>query len=212
MKITSIEQQKNNPERYSVFIDNKFAFGLDSVDIFNFKLKINDEISAEKYNIIMEQCVFLKAKNKAIKYLGYKARTEKEIYKKLLTEYYPSDIIEKTITFLKKYNYVNDENYARAYITEKFNIKGYGIKRLTYELKSRGIESSIIENIIYELNDEIDEKHKAVELLNKKIKGEKNIDYKLKQKLYGYLARRGYNYSVIKYAFNKVLQEDIYVE
>lgn len=211
MIITDIEKQKNNDKRYSVFIDNKFVFGLEDIDIFNFKLKINEEISSEKYNTILEHCVLSKARNKAIKFLGFKARTEKEVFDKLLDEEYSEDVIEKTLEYLKKYDYINDETYARNFIKEKFNLRGYGCKRLSYELKLKGIKGDIIDEVIFELKDEeeIDENSMATELLRKKIKGETNMDYKLKQRLYGFLARKGYNSSVIKYAFNEVLQEDL---
>ena len=52
MIITAITQQKNNKDRYSVFIDDNFAFGLIMQDIVYFKLKQGEEISQEKYNFI----------------------------------------------------------------------------------------------------------------------------------------------------------------
>lgn len=210
MKITDIEQQKHNSERYSIYIDNKFAFGLEAIDVLNFRLKAGDEISPDKYNIITQQGIYAKARDKAIKLLGFKARTEAEIIRRLKDEEYSDEIIEKVTSFLKQYGYIDDESYARAFIKEKFTLKGYSAKRLSYELKLKGIGSDIITSAVRELKDEnvLDEKNMAVELLRKKLKGETNTDDKQRKRLYGFLARRGYSCSDIKYAFNKVFQED----
>ncbi len=212
MKITDIQKQKKNSSRYSVFIDKAFAFGLEDIDIYNFHLKVGDEISKEKYDLIIETSVFSSAKNTALRFLGYKARTEKEIYKKLSKQEYPEQIIKKTIKFLKSYNYINDEKYALAYIKDGFSLKGLGLKRLAYELKIKGVDTAITEKAMQSFKNKINEKDKAAELLRKKLKNELKTglkpDYKLKQRLYGFLSRKGYSYSDIKYAFNKVLQED----
>ena len=45
MVVTSIEPQKKNPERYNVFIDGNFAFGLIMEDILYFKIKEDNEIN-----------------------------------------------------------------------------------------------------------------------------------------------------------------------
>lgn len=210
MKITAIEKQKNNTERYSIYIDDSFAFGLDAFDVLSFRLVQGQELDEESYTKIIKHSLFAKARDKALRLLGFKSRTEKEIFDKLLKEEYPKETIEEVIEFLKQYNYIDDESYAKAFAKEKFKLKGYGTKRLTYELGLKGIKAEVINKVISELmeNEIIDENSMAVSLIRKKLKGENEIDDKLKQRVFGYLARRGYSFEVIKKAFNEVLQED----
>ena len=62
---------------------------------------------------------------------------------------------------------------------------------------------------IYMMNEFINEEEKAKDLLLKKL-GNKNIEdlgYKEKQKIYAYLARRGFSYDSIKKAFNCLLED-----
>lgn len=207
MIITKIEKQKNNSKRYSVFLDYEFAFGIDEVDLLYFKLKENEDLTKEKYIKILNELLLKKAKDKALKYLSYKMRSEKQVREKLEQGEFPKIIIDKVIQILKKYNYINDEEFAKAFIKDKLNIKGYGFFKISYELKKYGIQEDIF---VKYFQDEsfVNENKKAIELLNKKIKNIYDIDYKQKQKLYSYLARRGFSYDIINSALNSILEEN----
>lgn len=47
MIITDIKKQVKDTERYSIYIDNKFVFGLSGVDVLYYRLKIGNEIPQE---------------------------------------------------------------------------------------------------------------------------------------------------------------------
>lgn len=210
MLITKIEKQKNNPKRYSVFLNHEFAFGIDEIDLLYFKLKENEHLEKEKYQYILNNLLLNKAKNKALKYLGYKMRSEKQVREKLLEDEFPEIIIKKVLLMLKKYNYIDDEEYAKAFIKDKMNIKGYGAFKISYELKMQGIPEDIFKKYL-EDDGFVNEQEKAIALLEKKIRRIEKIDYKEKQKLYAYLARRGFSFDTINNALNIVLEE-IYEE
>lgn len=206
MKITKIEKQKNNLKRYSVFIDYEFAFGIDEVDLLYYKLSENTQIDETKYNFILENVIYNKAKNKAVKYISYQPRTEKEVTEKLKECEYSDDIIFRVIETMKKYNYINDKEYAKNFLTSKLNLKGYGIFKISFDLKQKGISDDIINDIIE--NTELNENKRALEVLEKKLRGKKISDYKEKQKLYNFLLRRGFSYDVIKEAINNFQEND----
>lgn len=203
MTITRIEKQTNNQKRYSIYIDEKFAFGVSEEDLIYFKLKENSEITEQRYNYIMEYMIYTKAKDKAYKFLGYKARSEKEVRDKLTKENYPQEIIDRIIELFKHYNYINDENYTKAYINNRIKFKPRAKRMLKYELAQKGIDSDTIENIIDSSN--IDETDIAINLLQKKLKNKKDIEQKEKQRIYNYMLRRGFDYETINKAFKEVL-------
>ena len=68
MIITDIKKQVTDTERYSIYIDNKFVFGLSGVDVLYYRLKIGNEISQEKYDEILDNVIYEKAKNTAVKF------------------------------------------------------------------------------------------------------------------------------------------------
>ena len=208
MIITKIEKQKNNNKRYSIFIDNQFAFGIDEIDLLHYKLKENEPLDNDKYNYILNKLLLKRAKDKALKYLGYKMRSKKQVIKKLEELDFPQNVINKVIKILEKYNYINDEEFAKAFIKDKMNLKGYGTFKISYDLKMLGIDEDIFKKYLYS-EEFVKEEEKATSLLLKRLKGIsiENIDYKEKQKLYAYLARRGFSYDSINKAFNNLLKE-----
>ena len=171
-------------------------------------LKIGNEISQEKYDEILENVIYEKAKNTAVKFLGYRARSKKELRDKLIKDY-DENITDKVISMLEKYGYVNDEEYAKAYVRDCLNLKGWGQKRISLELTKRGIDKSIIENSLPKENTE--QLELIEKLLTKRLKGNINIDFKEKKKHFDYLARRGFLPSDILEVFFLFLKVNIYI-
>lgn len=204
MIVTAIEQQKHQKERYSVFIDGEFAFGLIMQDILYFKLKEGQEISETTYHFIMENLVYIKAQDTALHYISYKMRTEQEVRKKLLEKEYADEVIERVIEFLKKYNYVNDLNYAQSYVKQSARLKPKGKIALKMELRMRGIKDMIISEVLEEI--QLNELDAAMQLIEKKGGTEALSDEKKKRKIVSFLQRRGYSYDIIKEAMNNMEQ------
>ena len=176
-----------------------YYFGKTTInaDIYDFK--------QEKYDEILDNVIYEKAKNTAVKFLGYRARSKKELRDKLIKDY-DEDITNKVISMLEKYGYVNDEEYARAYVRDCLNLKGWGQKRIALELTKRGIDKSIIEKSLPKENTE--QLELIEKLLTKRLKGNTNIDFKEKKKHFDYLARRGFLPSDILEVFDKVLVKE----
>ena len=202
MIITKIEKQKNDEKRYSVFIDGEFAFGMSGEDILYFKLAEGKELNEERYKYIMEYVLYVKAREQAYNYLGYKARTEKELRQKLEKSGYPQDIIEKVTELMKKYNYLNDETYVKSHIKDRIRFKPSGKRLLKYELSQKGVSEEVINKVIEET--EFDEVEMAVKVLLKKARGKDISDRKQKEKLYVYLVGKGFDYDTINSAFRQV--------
>ena len=207
MIVTEIKQQKKDKSRYSVYIDGEFAFGLIMEDILYFKLKEGEEILEEKYRYIMDTTVYRKAQDAAVSYLGYKMRTEKEMVKKLSEGGYNEEIIARVMAFLVKYGYIDDRVYCRKYIKETLKLRPKGKFLIKQELRQRGIDEDIINEEIEEAD--IDEESQAEELLMKKYEDFASMDHKELAKVYGFLQRKGYSYSVIKAAVRSLAEKGI---
>lgn len=206
MKITDIKEQVKDDKRVSVYIDGKFVFGISKVDAIWYKLKIDDEISQEKLDKILNENIFIKARDKALKLLGYRARSKKEIVDKLKNDY-SEDIINRVLDLLEKYDYINDEKFATMYSKEKFKLKGWSKKRIAFELRLKGVNNDIISKVLEE--SEFDTTSVIEKLLIKRLKGKTNIDYKEKQKQFNYLVSKGYEFDEIQEVINKVIKNSL---
>ena len=176
-------------------------------DILYFKLKEGEEIPTATYEYIMDTTLYIKAQDAAIRYLGYKMRTEKEIAVKLREYEYPEDIIRRVTEFLKKYEYVNDEEYCRKYIKETMKLRPKGKFLIKMELKERGIKEEVIDEALEEA--EIDEQPLAEALLERKYEDFANMDRKELSRVYGFLQRKGFSYGVIKAAVASLAEKGI---
>ena len=77
---------------------------------------------------------------------------------------------------------------------------------IKYELSQRGVDDKVIYEVFE--NMDLDEISGAVKLIRKKIKDFSNVDFKEKQKVFAMLQRKGYNYDVIKEAFDEASSDD----
>lgn len=212
MTITDIKPQVKDENRSSVYIDNEFSFGASNVDILFYKLKINEEITEEKLNMILENLVYIKAREHAFKFLSFKARTEKELFQKLKEKEYSDIVCQNVIDELKKYKYIDDLAYAQNFLKEKLNYKGVGTQKIKYLLAQKGVKREVIDELFYE-DDFYDEQlNKAIELINIKTRRIDILEMtdKEKKKIYDFLIRRGYTYSTINEAFKEVFA--MYIE
>lgn len=207
MTVTDIKQQKNDKSRYSVYIDGNYEFSLIMEDILYFRLKIGEPISEEIYRYITETTLYIKAQNTALKFLGYKMRTEKEVLDKLIKEQYSEEIIARVMEFLIKYDYINDREYCRRYIKETLKLRPKGIYMIKSELKAKGIDEDTADEVLEEA--QIDELVVAEMLLEKKYEGFAEMDQKELTRVYGYLQRRGFSFGIIKEAVAELAEKGI---
>ncbi|HHV45848.1 MAG TPA: hypothetical protein GXX53_02900 [Tissierellia bacterium] len=200
MRITRIEPQ-NNSERVNVYIDGEFAFGLMREILYKYGLSEDMEVDREFIDEVLLEEEWLKAKDKALKFLSYRQRSQKEIEDKLKKEGFSDEIIEKTVDFLKSYNLIDDIAFAKNFMMDKSNINKYGPERIRYELYMRGISKDIIDEVLEGYGDEYSI---ALDLAKKKIKSYKGNDRNaIYRKLGTFLQSKGFSYECI----SKVLRE-----
>ncbi len=202
MLITDMTLQKRDPNKKNIFVDGTYVFALSHTDVAYFRLEVGKEISEETFAYIKDTLVYIQAQEKAISYLGYKMRTKKEVERKLLEKEFVPEVVERVMAFLEEYQYVDDREFAIRYVKERLRLRPRGIMLLRMELKEKGVAEEWIEEAIAEANPS--EEMDAVLLLEKKLRGNYEIDDKKRNQLYGFLQRKGYSYPVIKNALAQI--------
>lgn len=201
MKITKIKPQ-NNKDRVNIYLDGEFAFGLSLEIAYKYSLKEDTEIDESYVKNVLKAEEQNKANDYALKFLSNRWRTEKEIVDKMNKKGFDEEIINKTLAYLKKYNFIDDRRFAEIYTEEKVRLKKLGSYRIKYELQNKGVDESIASEIVEKYSN--NEYERAMELATKKIKSYKNDDKNaIYRKLGGYLQRRGYSFECV----SKVLRE-----
>jgi len=113
-KITKIEIQKRNKERVNLFLDDEYAFSLSTELVYKEALKVNEEVDSKKLGVLAEREGLIRCKDSALRIIERSYKTEKEVRDKLSTKGYEDNAINKSIEFLKEYDFINDIKYTKA--------------------------------------------------------------------------------------------------
>ena len=204
--ITKIESQKKRDDRVNIYIDEKFFMAIYKELVFTFNLKNGQEIDPNNLKSILDNEMYMKAKNKALSILSKASQSEKQIRQKLAKDY-EEDTIDRVIEFLQKYKFVDDEDLASRIVNTNVNLNKYGKNKIKQNLYNKGIDKNIIETAI----DDIDtdkEFENALYLGKKRYERLKNEDpRKAYQKIGNHLAYKGFNYDIIKKVLNKLFND-----
>ncbi|MCU0372611.1 MAG: RecX family transcriptional regulator, partial [Ignavibacteria bacterium] len=165
MKITGIEHQKKDG-RFNIFIDGEFAFGLYRETVYNFGLRVNDELTQPEIDRMRTEDELNFGKKVAFRYLNYKPRSEKEVRTKLHQKKITEKTIDEIITVLKDLKFIDDANYAKMYVESKVTLKPEGRRVLKMKLAGKGIEKELSLKTVEENYTEETEIRKAKDLIN----------------------------------------------
>ncbi len=145
-----------------------------------------------------------KALHLAVRYLGYRPRSEKEVRDYLQKKQYDEKNIFKVIGQLKHYGYINDETFARLFVENRIRYNPKSRFALEYELKQKGISSHIRDTLLTDYNDN----HMARKALGFKRRQWQHHDLETqKKKAMNYLRYRGFGYEVCMAAWEDFLAE-----
>lgn len=200
--ITRIGRQKNNNERYNLYLDEKYAFSLDEAVLIKYQLSKGKVIEEFTLDEIVFDDEVRKAFNKAINFLSYRMRSEYEVKQKLLQNEYGEAVILEAIRKLYEYGFLNDESFTKALVeTQKKNSKK-GPTAIRQELKKKGIDKDLQEKVLGNYSEE--EQVDIARTLAEKIinQNQDKTPRQIKQKVQDTLQRKGYNFSIITQALS----------
>ncbi len=139
-------------------------------------------------------------------YCSYQERCHKEVVQKLQGMHMIPEAIDVVIVHLLQHNFLNEERFAKAYVSGKFKIKNWGKRRLTQNLKQKDINKTIINLALNEIDD--DEYIVIFNALAEKkfnTLHESNI-WKKKKKLADYLLYRGWESDLVYAKVNELIK------
>lgn len=197
MLVTSLKELKKS--KIQVYLDEEYTFLLDQKEINKYHINENMIMTKELYKEL-EELMYTKAKSKALSLLNFSDRSDTELRNKLREYGFNDSMIDRTMTYLYEYGYVDDERMASAYIRSRMHTKSkYYIQR---ELQQKGIRDDIIEELLTrEYDNETNEDAELIAIskaIKKKTKAPEELSYEEKQKLIASLFRKGFSIDKIK--------------
>lgn len=192
-KITSLTRQKRNLNRINVFIDGAFAFGL--AEITAAYLRVGQELSPGDIEKLQGADQVEKAKETAIRYIEYRPRSIAETRRHLLKKEYPEQVVAQVLERLEAVGLLNDAAFARYWVDQRETFKPRSIIALQQELRQKGIERSVIDEAVAE----VDEYSAAKQAAEPKARRWQSLtEPEFRKKVGGFLQRRGFGYGIVR--------------
>jgi regulatory protein len=202
--ITKITTQKDNNERFNVYIEKgqgeEFAFSVDQDVLIKFQLKKGKELDELDIQQILYEDDVKKAYNTALRFLAHRMRSEKEVEGYLRKKGISEPIIREVFHKLREYNYVNDKEFAFAYVRTQKNTALKGPDIIRAELYDKGIPEPFINEALEQFTFE-EQLARASRLCEKAKKQSKKFSSRQwKQHIEQLLRRKGFSWEVIQQA------------
>ncbi|MBO8170935.1 MAG: RecX family transcriptional regulator [Bacillaceae bacterium] len=195
--ITLIERQKKNPKRYSIYVNDEYAFSVHEDVLIKYRLLKGRLMTPAEIEEISVEEERNRARQKAIRYLGFKPRTRQELLRHLIQKGFEPSIAEETVDWCEEQGYVNDRQYAEQWVRERMHLRPRGRYLLKQELIQRGIDADTAERAVHRLSEEAEETA-ARQLIEKKYtRGEFDDRGQFMRKAGGFLQRKGFEHALI---------------
>ena len=145
------------------------------------------------------------AMNTAVRLLTRRDHTRFEIIQKLGQRGFDGGVIDRVLAECRRLDYIDDERTARVYI-DQLARRGFGFRRIRFELRKKGLTGERFEIILNEHLAEIDEHEIARKVMLKKMKSFESVEdrQKRRDKMYRFLYSRGFDASVISEVMKKL--------
>ena len=142
--------------------------------------------------------LYRKSLNTALRILTGRDHSKHELEQKLKQRGISGELLDNVISTCERYDYIDDERTAQLYIRQ-LKRKGYGLKRIRYELIKKGLQGNRIDGILSEGLSETDERECAHRVLQKHLsRFEREKDsLKRRAKIYRFLYARGFPEGII---------------
>jgi regulatory protein len=197
MVITKIERQKKNRSRFSVFIDDVYAFSVGEDVYARFVLHSGQHLTTPERKKIETAELENTVKKTALRFRSYRPRSSQEIHRFLQKKGYDQPCIDAALRYLQQHNLLNDSEFARMFCRDKLALKPVGKTVMKQLLLKKGIEKQLINEVLSEFYTDEKESDLALKEAERKYKRVASLPpLSQKKKIYEHLLRRGYDSSL----------------
>nr|WP_289765779.1 regulatory protein RecX [uncultured Acetatifactor sp.] len=207
MKVTQMTEVSKSRVRVST--DEEYAFVLYKSELRRFHICEGEEIEETVLCAITEEILPKRAKLRAMNLLKNRDYTVKQLHDKLKSGGYPEQIIAEALGYVESFRYTDDLRYAVNFIRN--HAQDRSRRRIEQDLLGRGIGREVLESAWDEWEKEgggQNEQAVIQSLLKKKGFDFETAEPKARQRIYGFLMRKGFSGEEVR----KALHSDMWYE
>ena len=194
--ITDIKKQKKSDQRFSIFIDDKYSFGLGDLELSASSLRIGTVLSDAEITEWKERTEANRAYFQGLFFLSFRLRSIFEMREYLKKKEWDAEVIDIIIERLSSEGQLDDLVFARAWIQTRQLQRSRSKSHLRSELMIKRIDRYLIDEALSDFGE--DGEDDALDRLIVKMRRQSR--YTDDKKLAEYLGRQGFKYADIKKA------------
>lgn len=199
MEITRVEAVSKS--RWKVELDNTITFILYKGELTRFGIQEGKNLPEEVYQQICREVLLKRAKRRALHLLEDSSRTEAGLREKLRQGLYPEEIVEQALDYVKSFGYLDDGRYAENYILSHQNSKS--CTEMYAALCRKGVPAEEIGRAFENCYEEDGEETAIRRIIQKRGITVSAATEQEMNRLYGYLARKGFRYESVRQVIQK---------
>jgi len=208
--ISGIVPTPRHPGRFDVIVDGTSIATL-SIDIIErLQLAVGRDVAALTERIALEAAQ-LKVYDRALNMLAFRARSSAELARTLVRKGEEKLHVDRAVERLKEQGFLDDAAFAQSFARAKVVGASQSRRRVQQELSRKGVARDVSDAAIDVVFDEegVDVQAIVEAAARKKLRSLAKLDPAVrKRRLYGFLARRGYDADHIRAAM-KVAGEEL---
>lgn len=194
--LTKLDSHPARPGKQRVYIDDKYAFELSRKSILAMKIVEGEELGPERLRQLQGAAV----REAAIGLLARRERSRSELRLALKRKSFDIGIIELVLDGIEKEGLQSDARFASSWVETRRRLSPRGKAALAFELRQKGIDDGQAAQALARYKDE-HERDALRDLIESRLSRWSNSPddrQKVKQRLLGFLTRRGFAYEDIR--------------
>ena len=143
MRITGVKRRSGSPERVFVYVDGSLAFTMLTDVARESGIAVGIGIDAERVARARIDSDPWLAKDVALRLLSHRPRSEAQLRTRLLAKGFSAEVVERCVADLIGARYLDDEEFARAFVLGRVRARPRGRRVLLAELRARGVDAAV---------------------------------------------------------------------
>ena len=188
-EITGVRERRGKAK---IWVDGEFWAEIDAEVALERGLREGVALGLEELDEARAAGERALAMNRALHFLGYRARSRREVRDRLRRYGYGQETVEGVVGRLVELGYLDDKEFARTATREK--ARRYGPRRVSADLRRSGVDAELAQNVVDEEfagRSELEEARSAA--ARRYNRGGSDAEAR---RVYGFLVRRGYSSDV----------------
>jgi regulatory protein len=196
-----------------IVLEDGRRFRVDAEEVARLGLEPGVVLAPPALLLLESRDAYRRARETALRLLGARPRSTAELRARLRRAGAPLESVASVITNLTNDGYLNDLEFARAWVQNRLAVRPCGALRLRSELREKGVASSLIEQAIREVCGEeeaaVEEERRARDLVERRLRAYARLAWDARiRRLAGLLQRRGFAAPTIARVLRTVQRSD----